>query len=556
MLDLNVPSAETIKKQYYDDKNSGYTQILSSVMYCLGFLADFGNYVVNSKLRYWSSSELQELEINRVSIFEIFINNLDKHQKKLWDDLIDYINVSRAHNSEILYTILSSNEANVANINVSFDHNVDERSTKLINFKKSLLLEQQIYYITEVEPYLNYKYEVKQPQNKFDTGLAQRWIFTRVLNLGFDPKIHSYFDKVVSRHSHRTEHKAERIGKKYQWIALHEFLAFVSDNYRPIIESWDYDNKQYQGSWDPFVRDIDPSFLLQCDSLKSDEVPLKQWRRNLLSYDAWGNQGSIAEWVTTLDDIPKLVDLVNILDDNNSEWILLDGSFKWDDHKDPAFEKYDIGYRSLWIMITSLIVKKSEYRLIVDDLKQRDLYNINIDFVNNVYETFLGEYHNSYAFECKYGKDLWQEFSISGNKTIDVLPTFQHYLNEFTLDCSVDDVSSIKIKLLCKEIVDDLNLHHTNLDGKFYDVDGALVGVYQPIFEESQFETLLIKKETLTKFLERHDYSILWISKLDKNVVNSMQSIAYCNFGGLLFYTERNELDAYIAKSNSNSFIK
>ena len=112
-----------------------------------------------------------------------------------------------------------------------------------------------------------------------------------------------------------------------------------------------------------------------------------------------------------------------------------------------------------------------------------------------------------------------------------------------------------KAKLLCKEIVDDLNLHHTNLDGKFYDVDGALVGVYQPIFEESQFETLLIKKETLTKFLECHDYSILWISKLEKNVVERMSLSTYCDFGGLLFYNEQNNLDMHIVKSNSNSFI-
>lgn len=492
-LDLNVPSAEIIKKQYYDDKDSGYTQIISSVMYNLGFLADFGNYVVNSKLRYWSSSKIQDKEINRIFIFEIFIKNLSSYQKQLWNDLINYINSSCAYNSEILHTILYSNESNIANINISFDGNFDERSTKLLKFKKSLLLEQQIYYVTEVEPYLNYKYDVTQPKNEFDTGLAQRWIFTRVLNLGFDPEIHGSFDKLVSRNSYRKEHKAERIGKKYQWIALHEFLAFVSDNYRPIIEPWDYDNKHYQGPWDPFVRDIDPSFLLQKDNTLGCEISLRNWYKNVLYYDTWGEYSYISDWVTTLDCIPQITDLVNVKDDNDNEWVLLDGHFMWDDHKDPAFEKYDIGYRSLWIMITSLIVKKSEYKLIIDDLKQRDLYSIDINFVNNVYEVFLGEYYNSSAFECKYGEDLWQGFSISGNKTIDVLPTFQHYLNEFTLDCSVDDVSSIKIKLLCKEIVDDLNLHHTNLDGKFYDVDGALVGVYQPIFEESQFETLLTR---------------------------------------------------------------
>lgn len=557
MLDLNVPSAETIKKQYYDDKNSGYTQILSSVMYSLGFLADFGNYIVNSNLRYWSSSKIQEKEINRESIFAIFINNLDKNQRQLWDDFINHINNSRARDSEILYNLLSSNEVKVENINDSFENKVNEKNTKLINFKNALLLEQQIYFSSEVEPYLNYNYEVKQPQNKFNTGLAQRWIFTRVLDLGFDPKIHGSFDKVVSRNSNRREHKAERIGKKYQWIALHEFLAFVSDNYRQIIEPWDDDNKIYQGPWDPFVRDIDPSFLLQRDNTLGCKISLRNWYKDVSYYDTWGGERAHpSDWVTKLDDTPRFIDLVDIRDDEENEWVLLDGHFKWDDHKDPAFEKYDIGYRSLWIMITSLIVKKSEYKLIIDDLKQRDLYNIDINFVNSVYEIFLGEYYNSSAFKCKYGEDLWQGFSISGNKTIDVLPTFQHYLNEFTLDCSVDDVSSVKIKLLCKEIVDDLSLRHTNLDGKFYDVDGALVGVYQPIFEESQFETLLIKKETLTKFLERHDYSILWISKLEKNVVERMSLSTCCDFGGLLFYNEQNNLDMHIVKSNSHSFIK
>lgn len=550
ILNLNVPSAETIKKQYYDDKDSGYTQIFSSVMYNSGSIADFGNYVINSKLSYWSYDRIQNKEASRVYFFEIFIKNLSSCQKQLWSDLINYINSSRAYNSEIFHTILYSNKANVANINISFDHNVDERSTKLLNFKKSLLLEQQIYYVTEVEPYLNYKYEVKQSQNKFDTGLAQRWIFTRALNLGFDPKIHASFDKLVSRNSYRKEHKAERIGKKYQWIALHELLAFVSDNYKPIIESWDcYDNKQYQGPWDPFVRDIDPSFLLQCDD--NHRSYFKEWTRNLLSYDAWYKQESISDWVSTLDDIPRLVDLVNIVDDNDDEWILLDGNFKWDDHKDPAFEKYDICYKELWIGINSFIIKQNEYEEIVNYLQHQDLYNYHTPSINKTYEIFLGEYSNTFAFDCRYGPDIWQEFQISEDRTIEFLPTYHHYLNEFTLDCSLDDVSSISIKLICKEIVNDLKLSHVNLDGKFYDSDGTLVGIYQPIFNDSPFKTLLIKKNILTKFLERNEYSIFWISKLEKNVVNSMQSTAYCNFGSLLWFDNLNNFKVHISKSNS-----
>lgn len=549
---LNIPSSETIKKQYYDDKDSGYTQIFSSVMYCLGCFADFGNYVVNSKLRYWSSNKIQYKEINRQHIFETFINHLGHHKKQLWDDLINYINGSCSHTSELLYNLLSSNDAKLENINYSDENKVKEKNTKLKTFKKSLLLGQQIYYVNEIEPFLNDDYKVKKISYDFDTTLAQRYIFNRVLKLGFDPELHGSFDATVNRNSHRTEHKAERIGKKYQWIALHEFLAFVSDNYRPIIERWDDGNKKYQGPWEPFVRDIDPSFLLPLDSSKSDNLPLKRWNVNHLSYDAWDKQESISNWVSTLGDIPRLVDLVNILDDNDNEWILLDGDFKWDDHKDPAFEKYDIGYKELWIGINSFIVKKNEYEEIVNYLQHQDLYNYHIPSINRTYEIFLGEYGNTLAFESMYGTNMWQELLISEDKkSIGCLPTYHHYLNEFTLDCSLDEVSSTTIKLISKEIVEDLKLSHTDLDGKFYDIDGTLVGLYQPIFEESQFETLLIKKETLTKFLERHDYSILWISKLEKNVVNSMQSTAYCDFGGIVFFDNENKLDMHISKSNS-----
>ncbi len=63
---------------------------------------------------------------------------------------------------------------------------------------------------------------------------------------------------IESGHGGREAHKAERWGKKYQWMAYHELLARVADNYQPSRmygEQGPYEGL-YQITAD---REIDPS---------------------------------------------------------------------------------------------------------------------------------------------------------------------------------------------------------------------------------------------------------------------------------------------------------
>lgn len=63
---------------------------------------------------------------------------------------------------------------------------------------------------------------------------AKRWVLGRAISLGWTPKLFGEFDRrIVSRDRGREGHKAERWGKKYQWMAYHELLARVADNYQP-----------------------------------------------------------------------------------------------------------------------------------------------------------------------------------------------------------------------------------------------------------------------------------------------------------------------------------
>src|SRR5260370_26335026 len=71
---------------------------------------------------------------------------------------------------------------------------------------------------------------------QFEKTVLQRWIIHRVLSLGCTKQRFGAFDARLQS-SGREAYKPERIGKKYQWIALHEFYARLSDNYEFSAEA-------------------------------------------------------------------------------------------------------------------------------------------------------------------------------------------------------------------------------------------------------------------------------------------------------------------------------
>ena len=73
----------------------------------------------------------------------------------------------------------------------------------------------------------------KPVNDEYPTDVARRWVFRRTLSLGWTPKLFGTQDRPLGTAVRgREEHKSERWGKKYQWMAYHELLARVADNYQ------------------------------------------------------------------------------------------------------------------------------------------------------------------------------------------------------------------------------------------------------------------------------------------------------------------------------------
>lgn len=87
---------------------------------------------------------------------------------------------------------------------------------------------------------------------------ALQYIFEE---LGYSNELFGEYDSSLSRYSYvsRSEVlKTERIGKKYEWIAMFNILARLSDRYK--LCDYDAPARDYRGAWEPDVRDFDPTY--------------------------------------------------------------------------------------------------------------------------------------------------------------------------------------------------------------------------------------------------------------------------------------------------------
>lgn len=372
--------------------------------------------------------------------------------------------------------------------------------------------------------------------------------------LGYDVELHGKFDRYLSKNYYdRRTHKFERIGKKYQWIALHKILALVSDHFSLKKEHWNNIRKEYKGPWEPDIRDIDPSLLIKNDKHLKKSINLKSWFSVAKGYDAWKKEIKSIAWLEMKDDLPDPSSIIQIIDNNGQEWLTLEGSIKWEEETPPEFKKYQIPIRELQYLIKSYIIKKKDFNKILKWTKKQSFGEGRIPESNEFYGVFLGEYPNSLAFEdLRDNFNIWtQEEQELDNLPAPVVVTSDIYLSEFSPDCSYD--SSIYIKFPCKLLVSEMQLNHKFIDGRWFNKNEKLVALPTNIFEESPFSALLIRKNYLKEFLNERKYTIFWILLGEKQIIG--KSVNYNDYKGRLiingvYYSDLDKIDYLVGRFN------
>ena len=245
---------------------------------------------------------------------------------------------------------------------------------------------------------------------RFDLRQAQRYILKRVFELGWTEDRFGRFDEYAVNDHGREAAKAERIGKKYQWIAYHEILAYISDRFQYLEEFREEDgDRAYSGPWQLFLRDIDPSATersMRGGSAKGEER--NAWWKPV-NFDAWETDKVASNWTERNDNLPQFEKLMVVTNSTDgSRWLSLNGYFNWTQKPPADREANEVERRELWYLCHAYFVKSDSAPAFLQRAKGVEFWGRWMPESPTVHRMFLGEHSWSPAaqyFQQEYFGD-------------------------------------------------------------------------------------------------------------------------------------------------------
>jgi len=345
----------------------------------------------------------------------------------------------------------------------------------------------------------------------------------RIFELGYDVEKHGQFDRNINRYPYlgRTGRKPERIGKKYQWIAFHELLAKVSDNFTMYDESIFKENKplQYEGPWEPYVRDIDPTMLIKSTGKERYEKRSKHWWFNIL-YNDWDLPNQ--DWIKKTNNLPDPSRLIIVKDNSGVEWLALETYPGWTEPDKLGQEKWDYPHKRLSYLIRSYLVPNDEFKTIVEWAKHQNFMSRWMPEPTDRYEIFSREYYWSPAFKFfkrpHYGGGTWREIrNFQSERCIGkVIVTTESFLWEGEYDCSKEDV--ISFLKPSETIYNGLEMVFSKQEGELVNAKGELI-CFDPSVNNKSLSCLLIREKDFIEFLGKKNLNIFWTILGEKQIV-------------------------------------
>lgn len=360
--------------------------------------------------------------------------------------------------------------------------------------------------------------------DEYPVDRAKRWIFRRTLSLGWTPKLFGVEDRSIGYSRGREAHKAERWGKKYQWIAYHELLARVADNFQPA-RHWD-DSGPYEGLHQiTGEREIDPSlppveyrkFAARGaeGSATWRRVPIRilGWPPGQLDLKQFG--GSIDRFLADTSSEPTLERVGCVADNHGERWFLLDAYLS---QGDPSTDKRWLGLQQPFALDSWLAPRDQAARLLphLPQLRKSNRWDL-IDQQGHVDCCYAGEigwtphtcYHRHAEFRTIEAADRrWQ-----------IVPTVETVSWEGSiLDCSIGD--SVFAAMPSTFIQSKASLMLDERGPSWRDAAGVVVFTNYGDESIHRSRALLVRGSWLRTFLKEHDLELLVASWFERRLLH------------------------------------
>lgn len=379
---------------------------------------------------------------------------------------------------------------------------------KIIDLVRKEFDEEDMDFIQiQMIPFFKKQAKIKSDRfrNNLESEPFKRWIVQRVFELGYNMIDHGRYDKDLADFTSRYN-DSEKIGFKYQKIALQEILAAIADNHK--IKSRSDNGRQYdfyKGAWQLYSRDIDPVTTTKTiDSDNENNYDNEQFWWSKVNYQNWGLSNQ--EWSNSLDDLPKVNEVILKTDDKKNEWLFLEYHQTWEEPKKIGEDRYLSRRKNLHYLINSYLVRSEDKVEIFNYLREKNFFGRwmpeNGDAYTNI---FNREKFWSPAFIDTFGKESdWKD--VYDNKTHTTLGR-KVMISTTNAKGSIESDKSganLNYDIPCKTLFEGLDLKYSSIDGEFVNKSGEL------IVTNKNIKGTLIRKKELFEYLESNNYSIIW----------------------------------------------
>jgi len=428
---------------------------------------------------------------------------------------------------------------------------LEEKRKQAVAALEAALTEEHARRLEEIRTAKDSHHEASQEPG-IDLRQIQRYVLMRVFDMGWTEERFGRFDRFSIGYNGREASKPERIGKKYQWIAYHEILAYVSDHFQYREQFRDHESDQaYEGPWQEHLRDIDPSCTFR--SIRGGD----SWNGHTAAwwasarYDAWGDLSNPRDWVLKSDDLPRIEELLIVTNPaDGSRWLNVQGYFIWKEQPPSDQDSTDDEWRELWYICTGYLVRADDADSFLKWAKGVDFWGRWMPEAAKVYQVFLGEHPwsaaSGYFQKPYYGDDGWTQPNHRCPVMVRAI-AFQYLCEAGGFDCSVEE--SFTLRLPVSDLVTGLGVRWSGRGADFVDVAGR-VAAQDPTVHTDGPSSLLLREDLVKEFLEREKLTICWTVLGEKRVLSP-------GFGTGPYYPALRVAGAYVlSQGRTKGFVK
>ena len=380
-------------------------------------------------------------------------------------------------------------------------------------------------------------------------------ILWRVFDLGWTVERFGNIDKTIDNSNCPTtddvwdspgSEKPEHIGKKYQWIAYHEILAYISDHYQYRVSLGDLRSRnERKRAHQLRVRDIDPSASLTGASPDRGRIENSvRWHHHEVKI-ASTDDLTHEQWLLSKSDISDLKAQLYFTDsEDGSTWIRLHGHNRWESPTPPGYEPWEIDSRQIWLEACGYLIEATDVEEFIAWSKTVDLSDNYATHDLTVLGKMLRRIERSKIADLSacwmpeppaisslfFGELGWssaseillEDSSESQHPAhhedkkcpIPLRPTAFHTTNS-PHDCSV----AKNYKLYCPHphMIHAMNLHWAGRGADFADTEGVLAA-FDPSAHDTCPPALLVREKNLAHFLKRTGSALAWTITGEKRV--------------------------------------